>query len=393
MKKYPIIQLKPGKDASLRSRHHAIMPAAIGSAEEVENGGIVEVRGAAGDFLAFAFYNAKANIAGRAFAFAPGDPMLQLKAAIERAIESRSALKADKGTDCWRLINAEGDAVPGLIVDQFGPVLSVQLTTLGMDRQREWVLDLLMNLVKPEAIFEKSSGTAREKEGLPDVEGWVRGKAQATVTVKERGLRYLIDMQGGQKTGFFLDQREMRTLVRSLSAGRTVLDICSYVGGFSVNALAGGAVAAVAVDYDRIAIARAQEHARINGFAQPQFETSSEDAFNYLRRVPKGAAFDFIVLDPPAFAKRSQDLEPAKKSYGDLNRMAFQILPPGGLLLTCSCSYQMTPDLFQEVVFQAARSARRGVKILSRHRQALDHPVNLFHPEGDYLKSLLLQVD
>lgn len=393
MKNYPILQLKPGKDASLRSRHHAIMPAAIGSAAEVEDGGIVEVRSASGEFLAFAFYNAKANIAGRAFAFAPGDPLLQLKASIERAIESRSALKADKGTDCWRLVNAEGDAVPGLIVDQFGPVLSVQLTTLGMDRQREWVLDLLMNLVKPEAIFEKSSGTAREKEGLGDKEGWVRGKAQGTVTVKERGLRYLVDLEGGQKTGLFLDQREMRTLVRTLSAGRTVLDICSYVGGFSVNALAGGALAAVAVDYDKSAIARAQEHARINGFAQPQFETSSEDAFHYLRRVPKGAAFDFIILDPPAFAKRSQDLEPAKKSYGDLNRMAFQILPPGGLLLTCSCSYQMTPDLFQEVVFQAARSARRGVKILSRHRQALDHPVNLFHPEGDYLKSLLLQVD
>ncbi len=393
MKTYPVLQLKPGRDASLRSRHHAIMPAAIGSAGEVEDGGIVEVRDATGDFLAFAFYNAKANIAGRAFAFQPGDPLLQLKASIERALESREVLRADKGTDCWRLVNAEGDAVPGLIVDQYGPVLAVQFTTLGMDKQREWVLDLLMAQVKPEAIFEKSAGSAREKEGLIEVEGWVRGKPQGTVTVKERGLRFLIDLQGGQKTGFFLDQREMRTLVRNLASGRTVLDICSYVGGFSVNALAGGALAAVAVDYDKGAITRAQEHARVNGFSQSQFETSAEDAFAYLRRVPKGAKFDFIILDPPAFAKRSQDLEPAKKSYGDLNRLAFQILPPGGLLLTCSCSYQMTQDLFQDVVFQAARSARRGVKILSRHRQALDHPVNLFHPEGDYLKSLLLQVD
>ncbi len=393
MPTYPVLQLKPGRDASVRNRHHAIMPAAIGSIGEVADGSIVEVQSASGEFLAFAFYNAKAAIAGRAFAFQPGDPLIQLKAAIERAIEGREALKADKGTDCWRLVNAEGDAVPGLIVDQYGPVLAVQLTTLGMDRQREWVLDLLMALVKPAAIIEKSAGTAREKEGLPAIEGWVRGKPQGTVTVKERGLRFLVDLEGGQKTGFFLDQREMRTMVRNLSAGRTVLDICSYVGGFSVSALAGGALAAVAVDYDKNAIGRAQEHARVNGFSLSQFETSATDAFDYLRRVPKGAKFDFIVLDPPAFAKRSQDLEPAKKSYGDLNRMAFQILPPGGLLLTCSCSYQMTPDLFQDVVFQAARSARRGVKILSRHRQALDHPVNLFHPEGDYLKSLLLQVD
>jgi 23S rRNA (cytosine1962-C5)-methyltransferase len=392
-KTYPILQLKPGRDASLRSRHHAVMASAIGSVGEAEAGGIVEVRAASGDFLAFAFYNPKATIAARAFAFQPGDPLLQLKAAIERAVEGREALRADRGTDCWRLVNAEGDAVPGLIVDQFGPVLSVQLTTLGMDRQREWVLDLLMALLKPEAIVEKSAGTAREKEGLPNVEGWVRGKPQGTVSVKERGLRFLVDLEGGQKTGFFLDQREMRTLVRNLAGGRTVLDICSYVGGFSVNALAGGALAAVAVDYDKAAVARAQEHARVNGFSLSQFETSATDAFDYLRRVPKGAKFDFIVLDPPAFAKRSQDLEPAKKAYGDLNRLAMQILPPGGLLLTCSCSYQMTPDLFQQTVFQAARQAGRGATILSRHRQALDHPVNLFHPEGDYLKSLLLRID
>lgn len=392
MNRLPILKLKPGRDASVRSRHHAIMPATIGAIAEVEDGGIVEVQSATGEFLAYAFYNPKANIAGRAFAFTPGDPLKQLKATITQAIAMRDVLRTDKGTDCWRLVNAEGDAVPGLIVDQYGDILAVQFTTLGMDRQREWVLDLLMETLKPAGIFEKSAGPGREKEGLEPREGWVRGKGQGTVTVKERGLRYLIDLEGGQKTGFFLDQREMRTLVRTLSAGRTVLDVCSYVGGFSLNALSGGALAAMAVDYDKNAIARAREHMRINGFAE-QFEACAEDAFDFLRRTARPARFDFVVLDPPAFAKRSQDLEPAKKAYADLNRLALQILPKGGLLLTCSCSYQMTPDLFQATVFSAARQAKRSVKILSRHRQALDHPVNLFHPEGDYLKSLLLWVD
>jgi 23S rRNA (cytosine1962-C5)-methyltransferase len=268
----------------------------------------------------------------------------------------------------------------------------IQLTTMGFDHLRTWIADLLMELVKPKGIFEKSTGAARKNEGLEEEEGWIRGTGEGTVEIKERGLTYLITLEGSQKTGLFLDQREMRSLVRAFAKDRTVLDCCSYVGGFSLNALAGGAKSANAVDYDAAALARATEHMKINGFAPETFATHAEDVFNFLRRRNE-RPFDFVILDPPAFAKRSSDLDPAKKAYTDMNRLALQLLPQGGLLLTCSCSYQITPDIFQTIVFHAARQARRSVRILQRHRQAMDHPINVYHPESDYLKSLLLWVE
>ncbi len=224
-------------------------------------------------------------------------------------------------------------------------------------------------------------------------EGWVMGKGPETITVKERGLKYLITLIGSQKTGLFLDQREMRSLVKKLADGRTVLDCCSYVGGFSLNALMGGAKSADAVDYDKAAIGKASEHMKINGAKPGAFTGYSEDVFAFLRRKPLPRKYDFIILDPPAFAKRSTDIERAKYAYTDMNRMAMEALVPGSLLLTCSCSYQIDHQLFQTVIFHAAQQARRSVRILEKHRQAYDHPVNIFHPEVDYLKSLLLWIE
>jgi 23S rRNA (cytosine1962-C5)-methyltransferase len=389
----PILRLRPGGDSHLRNRHHAIFQSSVFVPPSVEDGGIVEVQAADGHFLCYATYNPRALICGRAIAFERGDPLKQLQERIRQAVALRAHFFTHEDTTCYRLVNAEGDGVPGLIVDRYGDVLVLQLTTLGMDRLRTWTTELLQAITGIHAVFEKSAGPSRKKEGLEDQEGWLTESGPAQRTVTERGLRYQIDLVGGQKTGFFLDQREMRSLVRQHAAGRTVLDVCCYVGGFSVNALAGGALHADGIDYDRNAIARAQEHVRINGLNPDNFSAYSEDAFSFLRRSPLPHRYDFIVLDPPAFAKRTPDLEPTKRAYADLNRLALEALPSGGLLLTCSCSYQMTPELFQQAVFMAARQARRSVKILSRHRQALDHPVNLFHPEGDYLKSLLLAVD
>jgi 23S rRNA (cytosine1962-C5)-methyltransferase len=227
---------------------------------------------------------------------------------------------------------------------------------------------------------------------LDNVEGWVRKEGKTDIDIKERGLAYRISLTGSQKTGLFMDQREMRSLVKQFAKGRTVLDCCSYVGGFSLNALAGGAVAADAVDYDEAAIERAKENMSLNGVAD-KFEGYAQDVFDFLRRKPLPRDYNFIVLDPPAFAKRSDDLDPAKKAYTDMNRMAMERLPAGGLLLTCSCSYQINTEMFQSIVFNAARQAGRNVRIIQRHRMALDHPVNLFHPEVDYLKSLLLWVE
>jgi len=237
------------------------------------------------------------------------------------------------------------------------------------------------------------TAAARKKEGLEPREGWLTKGGPASVDVRERGLKFRIDIEGSQKTGLFLDQREMRSLVRGLAAGRTVLDCCSYVGGFSVAALAGGALAADAVDYDPIAIERAREHVKMNGIDAATFGAHRDDVFHFLRQRPLPRRYDFVILDPPAFAKRSSDIDQAKRAYTDLNRLALEILQPGGLLLTCSCSYQMDPALFQTTVFHAAKQAKRFARILHRHRQALDHPININHPEVDYLKSLLLWVE
>ncbi|MDD5025865.1 MAG: class I SAM-dependent rRNA methyltransferase [Candidatus Peribacteraceae bacterium] len=390
---YPILKLKAGADVHIRNHHHAIFQTAVAAPPSTTDGTIVEVRSSNGDFLCYATWNAKAYICGRAIAFEKSDPLTQVRSAIERAIALRREFFATEDTTAYRLVNAEGDFLPGLIVDRYGDTLVLQLTTLGFDTLRTWTADLLMDIVKPKAIFEKSVGPARKKEGLEPMEGWLRAEVQGAIPVKERSLNYLISLEGSQKTGLFLDQREMRSLVRSLAKDQSVLDCCSYVGGFSVSALAGGAHHADAVDYDAAALARAAEHVTINGFTADRFGSFAEDVFNFFRHKPLPRPYTFIILDPPAFAKRSSDLDPAKKAYTDLNRMALETLPHGGLLLTCSCSYQIDASLFQTIVFHAARQARRSVRILQRHHHAYDHPVNLFHPEVDYLKSLLLWVD
>lgn len=394
MPDYPTLTLRPGRDTHFKNRHHSVFSGAIASdPKSFKTGAIVEVKDSEGKFVCYATFNAKAYIALRAISFEPGDPMESLRRTIKRSIELRRHFFMNEDTNCFRLINAEGDGIPGLIVDQYADIVVVQITTLGMDRLKNWIIDTLWELTKPKAIFEKSTGATRKKEGLEPREGWVKGSADTDIRIKERGLNYLISPEGSQKTGLFLDQREMRSLVQSLAGGRTVLDCCSYVGGFSLNALAGGAVAADAVDYDEQALARATEHMNMNNIDANQFNTYKEDVFDFLRRKPPVRPYDFIILDPPAFAKRSSDIDQAKGAYTDMNRMAFQMLPPGGLLLTCSCSYQIDVPLFQTIIFHAARQANRTVRILQRHRQAFDHVINLYHPEVDYLKSLLLWVE
>ncbi len=393
MSSFPVLTVKPGLEVHVRNRHHAIYRSAVRGKVECEPGAIVEVQSHDGGFLCYATWNPNAYISGRVIAFEKRDPLEQLKEQMRKSIDLRRKFFANEDTDCFRLINAEGDAIPGLIVDEYAGVLVVQLTTLGMDKLRDWVVGTLTEICGDLPVFEKSTGQARKKEGLENREGWIRGEGQNDIVITERGVKYTIALSGSQKTGLFLDQREMRSLVREFSKDRTVLDCCSYVGGFSVNALLGGAIAADAVDYDPVAIERAKANVAQNGIEADRFGAYAQDVFDFLRRKPSPRPYDFIILDPPAFAKRSSDLDPAKKAYTDMNRMAMEHLPSGSLLLTCSCSYQMDIQTFQTAVFHAARQAKRNVRILQRHRQAFDHPVNLFHPEVDYLKSLLLWVE
>lgn len=393
MATYPIVRLKPGRETHLQNRHPAVYSGAIDGVLTMESGSIVEVQSSTGTFLCYAHVHTSAYICLRALTFEKVDPLEQIRVSMKKAIELRRQLLPTSVTTARRLINAEGDSIPGLIVDQYGETIVVQLTTLGMERLRAWITATLVSLCGAVSIFEKSTGAARRREGLSPHEGWLQGKHDGHVRVMEHGLSYAITLGGSQKTGMFLDQRDMRLLVRSCSAGRTVLDCCSYVGGFSLSALAGGAIAADAVDYDSDALALARENMLLNSIDPSQFATYSEDVFDFLRRRPLPHTYDFIILDPPAFAKRSSDIDQAKHAYTDLNRLAMEALPSGGLLLTCSCSYQIDPALFQTIIFHAAKHAHRRVRILQRHRMAIDHPISIYHPESDYLKSLLLWVD
>jgi len=388
---YPVLTIKPERDVHLRLRHHTIYKTAFEKLD-VENGAIAEVRDSQGEFLCYAMVNTRAYISGRVISFEQEDPMVTLKKNIESAIKLRSSMGLSEKTDAVRLINAEGDGIPGLIVDQYKDVVVFQLTTLGMEKIKSWLVNTVAAITGTKLLYEKSTSASRKAEGMEPKAGWLRGKGEDTIIVHENGIKYVISLSSGQKTGLFLDQREMRSLVRQHAKGRTVLDVCSYVGGFSLSALAGGALSADAVDYDADALVRAKEQAELNGLTK-NFETFEQDAFDFLRREPMPKTYDFIILDPPAFAKSADDIDGAKGSYTDLNRMAFQKIAPGGLLLTCSCSYQMSPEIFQTAVFHAALQAKRNVRIIQKHHLAADHPVNLFHPETDYLNSLLLWLE
>jgi 23S rRNA (cytosine1962-C5)-methyltransferase len=278
-----------------------------------------------------------------------------------------------------------------LIADFYAGVLVLQFSTRGMDRLKDFVVGVLGKLTAPAAVYEKSNLPSRREEGLPQGEAWLQGDPIPRVEILEDGLRFGVDIPDSQKTGFYLDQREMRRMARDLARGRRVLNAFSYTGGFTVAALAGGAVSADSVDLSARAVGQAAENCRRNGFEGGGLGFHAADVFEFLRAQPLD--YDLVVLDPPAFAKRKTEVMGACRGYKDIHRLVFQKVPPGALVMTFSCSHFVDEALFRQVVFQAAREADRGVRILQRHRQALDHPVNIYHPESEYLKGFVLSVD
>jgi 23S rRNA (cytosine1962-C5)-methyltransferase len=296
----------------------------------------------------------------------------------------------EPATNAQRLVNGEGDGLPGLVVDRYADVLVLQVATLGMEKLKPAILDQLINALKPRAIYEKSDLPTRGEEGLADFEGLLHGEAIERVEIAESGLRFGVEIQGSQKTGFYLDLRESRSLVRALADGRRVLNCFCYTGGFSVAALAGGAAAVDSVDSSEPSVSLAQRNLALNGFPEADNRFIVADVFEFLRR--EGPLYDFIILDPPAFAKRKADIVAACRGYKDINRLALKKAGREALLLTLCCSHFVDEPLFQKVVFQAAAEAGRDVRIVQRHRLAIDHPVNIYHPESEYLKGFLLYV-
>jgi len=384
------VVLRRGKEKALSNKHHWIFSGAVLNLPEFTDGEILPVYSEGGKLLGSGYFNRKAKIIGRMLTFDAQDPLDMIKKHIDSAIDLRKALFDQKATTAYRLINAEGDFIPGLIVDRYGSTLVLQVSTLGIDRLKHEIVDYLRLKLNPTLIYEKSQVPSRREEGLNDAVGVLYGELSGDIEILENGLKFFVSITEGQKTGFFLDHREMRQRIRGMANQKRVLNCFSYTGGFSVYAAAGGALAVDSVDISEKAVAYAERNMALNGSGVNN-RFIAEDVFQFLRN--NDLHYDLVILDPPAFAKKQRDVVQGCRGYKDINRVAMQKMPAKSYLLTCSCSHYVDEVLFQKVVFQAAVEAGREVKIIGRHDMASDHPINICHPESDYLKSLLVYIE
>ncbi len=372
-------------------RHHWIYSGAVAKFPSFEEkSGLVDVYAHDGRKLGIALFNKGHSIVGHMLAFAEETIDEALQGRIRSALQLRRRWFDPSHTNAFRLINAEGDGIPGVIVDCYNDVLILQISHPVIDSHfKPKLIDYLIQECKPRAIFEKSTSFMRRKEGLPEVRLHHYGEPVTQVPILEKGLHFMVDLVEGQKTGLFLDQREMRSLVKELSANRRVLNCFAYTGGFSVAALAGGAQFVDSVEISAKCAPLVEQNLTLNRLQNHRF--IQEDVFEFLKNTPLDS-YDLIILDPPAFVKKRDDIDKAFRAYKDLNRHTMQKMGANTLLLTCSCSYHVGEELFQNILFRAAVEAGRQVRILSRHRQALDHSISIFHPESAYLKSFLLHI-
>jgi 23S rRNA (cytosine1962-C5)-methyltransferase len=388
----PALVLRPGREKSVLRRHPWIFSGAIARVEGSPGlGETVDIQSSSGGFLARACYSPNSQIRARVWTFddEPVDEGL-LRQRIKGALGRRSALGIDASTSAFRVIHAESDLLPGVIVDRYADVLVMQCLTAGAEFWRESLADLLLEETGATGIHERSDADVRELEGLPERAGPLRGSPPARVEIQEYGLKFLVDTEKGQKTGFYLDQRENRHLLQDFCAGKDVLNCFCYTGGFSVHALAGGARSVLSVDTSDEALTLAQENVRLNGLPMDKAEWSSADVFHALRKYRDEArSFDVIILDPPKFAPTVAQAERAARGYKDINLLAFKLLRPGGVLFTFSCSGGVDAALFQKIVASAALDAEVDAAIVRTMAQAADHPVLLSFPEGAYLKGLV----
>jgi 23S rRNA (cytosine1962-C5)-methyltransferase len=390
-----MIVLKKGRERSLRRRHPWIFSGAV---ERVTGkpaaGDTVDVQDSSGKTLARAAYSPKSQIRARTWTFDPAEEVDAgfFRRRVMRAVALREALPAARHANAFRLVHGESDGLPGLIVDRYADVLVAQFLAAGVERWREPILDALVELSGCSAVYERSDAETRKLEGLEPRVGFARGDREAKrCPIIEYGLNFRVDVEEGQKTGFFLDQRENRQRIRALSAGREVLDGFCYTGGFAINALAGGARRVMAVESSKEAIEVARENLAANPFDASQLEFVQADVFKHLRSLrDQGASFDLVVLDPPKFAPTAAQAKNAARAYKDINLLAFKLLRSGGLLASFSCSGGVDAALFQSIVAGAALDAGAEAKIIERFGAAADHPVALEFPEGEYLKGLLL---
>ncbi len=392
-----VIRLREGRERSLQRRHPWVFEGSVASGR-ADPGETVKVVAHDGSFLAWGAFSPASQIRVRAWSF---DESERIDAGLfDRRIATALALRARLpiASDGVRLIHGEADGLPGLVVDRYGDTLSAQFGSAGVERWKARIADALVAQTGCSRLYERSDASVRGLEGLPAATGWLRpasGELPATdVTIREHDWRLTVDVAEGHKTGFYLDQRDNRGLfaqaVRHFGVER-VLNCYCYTGGFSVAALAGGAREVISVDSSAPALARADAHVRMNGFDTARHDTRDADVNQLLRAaIERGERFDAIVLDPPKFAPTAAHAERAARAYKDINRLAFKLLAPGGLLFTFSCSGGVSADLFHKIVAGAGLDAQADAVIYARLSAAPDHPQTVVFPEGEYLKGLAL---
>ena len=399
--------LKPGRDKPVRQHHPWIFSGAVARVKgDAADGDGVDVVSSDGAWLARGTINRKSQIVVRLFTWLPDEAIDRefFARRLARAYEARMGILADPGTSACRLVNAESDGLPGLIVDRYDGWLVTQFLALGVDRWKEEIVKQIGPTVGPvverrifsvHGVYDRSDVEVRAKEGLPQATGVLVGdEPPDLVEIRENGLHFLVDVKRGHKTGFYLDQRDNRRKVAPYLRGRDVLNCFAYTGAFAVYAMAAGAKRVTNVDTSAQALELARRNADLTGLPDLSgLEYITGDVFAELRRFrAEGRTFDAVILDPPKFAQNDRQLKRAARGYQDINRVAMNILRPGGVLVTFSCSGLVSPDLFQKIIFSASLEAEREVQILEKLSQASDHPILATLPESEYLKGFVCRV-
>lgn len=389
----PTAILKPRQEQRLLAGHLWIYQGNVARMEgQPAPGDIVDVRTASGRFLGRGYYNPHSQIVIRLLTRAEEPVDDAFFAERIRAAQAWRARVMPEATSC-RLVYSEGDLLPGLIVDRYEDVLVVQFLTLGMEVRRDRIVQALVELERPRAVYERSDVPSRRYEGLELRAGLLWGQLPPQpMVIRENGLAFEVDVAAGQKTGYFLDQKENRRSLAPLVPGARVLDAFCHTGAFAVHALHYGAREVLGVDSSAAALETARRNAERDGFGASAHIVEA-NAFDFLRELERsGERFDVVILDPPAFAKSKAHLEPARRGYKEINLRGIRLLRPGGFLVTCSCSHHMPADEFWRLVLEAAGDAGRALRLVERRGQARDHPVLAGVPETEYLKCLIFQV-
>lgn len=404
-----VIYLKPGREKSLKRRHPWVFSGAVARIDgEPEMGETVELRDSHGRFLATGAYSPESQIRVRVWSWDIKDAVdpellynrlaqaMELRVAVYGQAESADSVQAAQEPrlpSAVRLVHAESDGLPGLIVDRYGNTLVVQFLSAGAEYWRQTIVNLLLELTDAEYIFERSDAEVRKLEGLVTRIGPLYGEPPEQLAITENELRFVVSLVQGHKTGFYLDQRINRKKIREISHGKEVLDCFAYTGGFTLNALMGGAKSVTVVDSSKDALELCRENVALNRFPEENVEWLVADVFQQLRKFRDQARqFELIILDPPKFAPTTSQVQKATRAYKDINLLGLKLLRPGGSLITFSCSGGVDAALFQKIVAGAALDAGKTVHIVSHLDQGPDHPVALNFPEGSYLKGLHLRV-